>query len=68
MIGQLLGSFLGGTSDRTIAGLDSSHTEFMKDNGLSADDTAEYISANYFDPTNLVWEQNRNGEYVMELP
>lgn len=68
MIGQLLGSFLGGTSDRTIAGLDSSNTEFMKDNGLSADDTAEYISANYFDPTNLVWEQNSNGEYVMELP
>lgn len=68
MIGQLLGSFLGGTSDRTIAGLDSSNTEFMKDNGLSADDTAEYISANYFDPTNLVWEQNSKGEYVMELP
>ena len=40
----------------------------MKDNGLSADDTAEYISANYFDPTNLVWEQNSNGEYIMELP
>ncbi len=68
MIGQLLGSFLGGTSDRTIAGLDSSNTEFMKDNGLSADDTAEYISANYFDPTNLVWKQNSNGEYIMELP
>lgn len=68
MIGQLLGAFLGGTSDRSIAGLDSSNTEFMKDNGLSADDTAEYISANYFDPTNLVWEQNSSGEYIMELP
>ena len=68
MIGQLLDSFLGGTSDRTIAGLDSSNTAYMNDNALSADDTAEYISANYFDPTNLVWEQNSNGEYIMELP
>lgn len=68
MIGQLLGSFLGGASDRTIEGLDSSNTAYMNDNALSTDDTAEYISANYFDPTNLVWEQNSNGEYIMELP
>lgn len=68
MIGQLLGSFLGGASDRTIEGLDSSNTAYMNDNALSTDDTSEYISANYFDPTNLVWEQNSNGEYIMELP
>lgn len=68
MIGQLLGAFLGGTSDRSIAGLDSSNTAYMNDTALSADDTAEYISANYFDPTNLVWEQNSSGEYIMELP
>ena len=68
MIGQLLGAFLGGTSDRSIAGLDSSNTAYMNDTALSADDTAEYISANYFDPTNLIWEQNSSGEYIMELP
>lgn len=68
MIGQLLCSFLGGASDRTIEGLDSSNTAYMNDNALSTDDTAEYISANYFDPANLVWEQNSNGEYIMELP
>ncbi len=68
MIGQLLGAFLGGTSDRSIAGLDSSNTAYMNDTALSADETAEYISANYFDPTNLIWEQNSSGEYIMELP
>lgn len=68
MIGQLLGAFLGSTSDRSIAGLDSSNTAYMNDTALSADETAEYISANYFDPTNLVWEKNSSGEYIMELP
>ena len=68
MIGQLLGAFLSGTSDRSIEGLDSSNTAYMNDTALSADETAEYISANYFDPSNLVWQTNDSGEYIMELP
>ena len=68
MIGQLLGSFLGGMSDRSIAGLDSSNTAYMSDSALSTDETADYISMNYFDPTNLVWEQNSSGDYIMTLP
>lgn len=68
IIGQLLGSFLSGGSDRTIEGLDNSNTEYMNETALSADDTAEYVSMNYFDPSNLVWEKNSNGQYTMTLP
>lgn len=68
MIGSLLGAFLGGgTSGRSIAGLDSSNTDFMSDSAISNDDAANYISMNYFDPTNLVWNEE-NGEYKMSLP
>ncbi len=67
MIGQLLGSFLSG-ADRNIEGLDDSNTAYMQDTALSTDDTAEYIAANYFDVTNLIWEKNGSGEYIMMLP
>ena len=65
MIGSLLGAFLGGTGDRSIAGLDSSNTGFM--DSADTDDTAEYLAGHYFDPTNLVWEEE-DGKYKMELP
>lgn len=67
LIGQLLGSFLSG-SDRTIEGLDDSNIGYMQETALSSDDTANYIAANYFDPTNLIWEKNSNGQYTMVLP
>ena len=62
MIGSLLSSFLGG--GRSIAGLDSSNTEFMKDTDVN--DTAEYLANNYFDATKLTWEE-KNGKYTMSL-
>ncbi len=65
IIGQLISSFLGGSSDKSIEGLDSSNTEFM--NEQDADSSAEYVSQHYFDPSNLIWEQ-KNGKYYMELP
>ncbi len=66
MIGSLLSSFL--SSGRGIEGLDSGNTEFMKSNPLSEEQTANYISLHRFDPSNLVWEKNANGEYIMQLP
>ena len=66
MIGSLLSGFLG--SGRGITGLDSSNTEFMKANPLSDEQTADYISMHYFDPTNLIWVQNDRGDYIMKLP
>lgn len=68
MIGQLIDGFLSGSSDRIIEGLDSSNTGYMNETAMSADETAEYISMNYFDASRLVWEKNSKGQYVMELP
>ncbi|MBE6862732.1 MAG: peptidase C11 [Ruminococcus sp.] len=68
VIGQLLSSFLSGSSDRTIEGLDDSNTEYMNETALSAEDSAEYVSMNYFDTSNLVWEKNSSGQYIMSLP
>lgn len=70
IIGQLLGSFInGGSSDRTVInGLDDSNTAFMNESALSSEDTAQYVSMNYFDPSNLVWEKNNSGQFIMTLP
>ena len=62
MIGSLLSSFLGG--GRSIAGLDETNTEFMKDTDIS--DTADYLSTHYFDSSKLTWEE-KNGTYTMKL-
>ncbi len=63
VIGQLLSGFLSG--NRSIDGLDSSNTDFMK--GQDTAETASYLADNYFDPTNLVWTKNGD-DYVMTLP
>lgn len=65
IIGDLLTSFLGGSSGRSISGLDSSNTNFMKQQDNNA--AAEYIAENYFDASNLIWENN-NGEFRMNIP
>lgn len=62
MIGSLLSSFLGG--GRSIAGLDESNSDFMSDTDVN--DTAEYLSTHYFDPSKLTWEE-KNGTYTMKL-
>lgn len=64
LIGSLLGSFLGGTSDKTIDGLNSSNTDFMKD--ADTEENAEYIASYYFNSTNLIWDQNGD-KYTMTL-
>ena len=62
MIGSLLSSFLGG--GRSIAGLDETNSDFMSDTDVN--DTAEYLSTHYFDPSKLTWEE-KNGTYTMKL-
>ncbi|MBR3630432.1 MAG: peptidase C11 [Oscillospiraceae bacterium] len=66
MIGQLLNGFL--SSGRGIDGLDTSNTDFMTDRAMSDEQTADYLSLNYFDPSYLVWEQTADGKYTMSLP
>lgn len=66
MIGSLLGAFLGGgSSGRSISGLDDSNTDFMSETNV--DDASDYLASYYFDVNNLVWEEN-NGTYTMSLP
>lgn len=63
IIGQLLNGFL--NANRSIDGLDSSNTDFMK--GQDTSQTASYLASNYFDPTNLVWTKN-GSDYVISMP
>lgn len=66
IIGSLLSGFLGGgSSGKSIAGLDGSNTEFMKDTDI--DSTSDYLASYYFDVNNLVWEE-KDGKYIMSLP
>jgi len=67
VIGSLLGAFLGGGRSVRIDGLNSSNTDFMNEKSIKSDDTADFLSLNYFDVSNLVWTQNGN-EYKMNLP
>ncbi len=64
IIGQLIGGFLGGGRS-VIDGLDENNTGFMQD--IDTDSASEYLASNYFDVSNLFWEQ-KNGKYVMTLP
>ncbi|SEG12277.1 hypothetical protein SAMN04487934_10852 [Eubacterium ruminantium] len=57
-ISSLLSGFFGGGRSNIIDDLDGSNTDFMDESGITADDAAEYISMNYFDPTKLVWEDD----------
>lgn len=63
IIGQLISGFLGGRS--TINGLDKSNTAFME--AIDENSASEYLANNYFDASNLFWEQ-RDGQYMMTLP
>ncbi len=65
VIGELLGAFLG--SGRGINGLDRANIGFMSEDTISDEDAAEYLSLNYFDANNLVWEEEK-GRYTLDLP
>lgn len=64
IIGQLISGFLGGGRS-VIDGLDKSNTAFME--AIDENSASEYLASNYFDASNLIWEQ-KNGKYVMTLP
>ena len=67
MIGSLLGSFL--SSDfSSVSGLSGSNTGFLSGRSLTTEETADYIAGNSFDPANLTWKQNSQGQQVIALP
>ncbi len=42
--------------------------DYMDDTSISQESANEYISQNFFDSSNLVWEQADDGSYFMSLP
>ena len=67
MIGSLLGSFLSGGYSG-ISGLNSSNLDFFSGRSLSQEDTVSYLADNFFDPSNLIWTENRSGDQVIKMP
>ena len=65
LIGQLLGSFLGGDYS-SISGLSGS-AGFMSDRALPDEETIQYISDNHIDTSALYWTENAEGKPVMSL-
>lgn len=60
IIGGLINTFLGSSSGKSI--------EYMNDTAVSQERANEYVSQNFFDTGNLVWEQKDDGSYFMSLP
>ncbi len=67
MISSLLGGFLGGDFG-SISGLTGANTSFFSDRELSQEQTVQYLAKNYFDPQNLKWTTNKNGQVVISMP
>lgn len=67
LISGMLGSLLGGQTGADTYGFDPSILDFVGGRSLSTEDTAEYISDNYFNADDLVWTKNEDGDYVIHL-
>ena len=65
LIGQLLGSFLGGDYS-SISGLSGS-AGFLSDRAIPDEETIQYISDNHLDTSALYWTENSDGKAVMAL-
>ncbi len=65
MIGQLLTSFMG-SDFSSVAGLTSSNTSFLG-RSLDIDAASEYIAANHFDPSAIIWTANEYGDSVISM-
>lgn len=70
----LLGSTSGGSFDSTqaimqilSAAIQASQSARFLDNGISAEDAAEYISENKLDLSDLTWKKNGSGDTVIAL-
>lgn len=59
IIGGLINTFKD-SSGRSI--------EYMNDTSISQESANEYVSHNFFDASNLMWEQKNDGSYFMSLP
>ncbi|MCR4690964.1 MAG: peptidase C11 [Lachnospiraceae bacterium] len=66
-IGALLGAFLSG--GRSMPGVESEAADFMQDSTVfDPEQASDYIAANSFDDSLLVWEQDDQGRHLLALP
>ena len=63
LIGALLSSFLGGDYS-SVSGMTSSGSSFLSDRAMSDEDMTEYLTSNFFDPTQLGWIEEGGKEKI----
>ena len=66
MVGQLLGTFLGGNVS-SIPDLLGGNIGFLSDRSMSDEEIIDYVSANSFDQSKLIW-QSKGNDTVIHLP
>ena len=64
--GSLVNSLLGSLTGGSVAGLDLSNIDFMKEMPMSDEDTTNYLSANMIDTNNLIWN-NAGDKYTISM-
>ena len=64
-LSSLLQNVLGGRFN-SVEGLNESNTAYMN-NGVSKESAVEYIQANHFDPSELKWQTDKDGNTYMHL-
>ena len=64
--GSLVNSLLGSLTGGSVAGLDLSNIDFMKEMPMSDEDTTNYLSANMIDTNNLIWK-NSGDKYTISM-
>ena len=57
-----------GVERANIEGLDDSNSSFLKDGGLEPIEAAGYIAKNCLDKSNLVWQENNQGQKCISMP
>ena len=65
-LAELLSQFLG-SDFSSISGLGSSNTGFLTGRSVDPEEAAIYISDNHLDASELVWNRNSDGDYVLGL-
>jgi len=65
--GSLMSGLMSSVTSGAVSGLDLSNIGFMKDLPMSEEETSQYLSANYFDTSNLIWNSN-GGTYTVSMP
>ncbi len=68
MITSMLSGLLSGSGSFQAFGMDKSVADVLSDRSLSTEESAEYISENYFDANALVFTKGDDSKYRIVLP